>query len=358
MNKGYIRLYRQLQDCWIWIDEESPEKFTRGSAWIDLLLFANHKDKKIRYEDGFRIIKRGQFLTSKRKLAERWMWNRRTVDKFLDLLVKDEMITIECTTKHTLITIVNYSIYQGDESENEPQDTPPTTPQDAPQDAPRSTPRSTPRSSTNNNDNNERSIKEKEIPKGISKKKNFAPPTLEEVKAYCEERKNGIDAQYFTKYIRETLLNTFHQEAKSIAEREISKIVKDEYEATIKVITEREIEQQVKREVDKFMLEDITVGGGWSAPTRTLSRMSYMSELVEKYMTEKASKENLVESAKKAASDSIEKFTSGMKNDINNGIKETFNDVTRRTLTDSVVQMLMASETYQGLANATQKLLK
>ena len=200
MNKGYIRLYRQLQDCWIWIDEESPEKFTRGSAWIDLLLFANHKDKKIRYEDGFRIIKRGQFLTSKRKLAERWMWNRRTVDKFLDLLVKDEMITIECTTKHTLITIVNYSIYQGDESENEPQDTPPTTPQDAPQDAPRSTPRSTPRSSTNNNDNNERSIKEKEIPKGISKKKNFAPPTLEEVKAYCEERKNGIDAQYFIDY--------------------------------------------------------------------------------------------------------------------------------------------------------------
>ena len=28
----------------------------------------------------------------------------------------------------------------------------------------------------------------------------FAPPTLDEVKAYCEERKNGIDAQHFVDY--------------------------------------------------------------------------------------------------------------------------------------------------------------
>ena len=32
------------------------------------------------------------------------------------------------------------------------------------------------------------------------KSKRFTPPTLEEVKAYCEERKNGIDAQYFIDY--------------------------------------------------------------------------------------------------------------------------------------------------------------
>ena len=28
----------------------------------------------------------------------------------------------------------------------------------------------------------------------------FAPPTIDEVKAYCEERKNGIDAQHFVDY--------------------------------------------------------------------------------------------------------------------------------------------------------------
>lgn len=30
--------------------------------------------------------------------------------------------------------------------------------------------------------------------------KRFVPPTLEEVRRYCEERKNGIDAQYFIDY--------------------------------------------------------------------------------------------------------------------------------------------------------------
>lgn len=138
MGTGYIKLYRQLQDCWIWRDEEDPERFTRAQAWIDLLLYANHREKKIRYDDGFKMIRRGQFLTSKRKLAERWMWNRRTVDKFLNLLAKDEMISLECTTKHTLITIVNYDIYQGEGAVNAPQDAP----------------EYTPRSSTNKNDKN------------------------------------------------------------------------------------------------------------------------------------------------------------------------------------------------------------
>lgn len=155
MGTGYIKLYRQLQDCWIWRDEEDPERFTRAQAWIDLLLYANHREKKIRYDDGFKMIKRGQFLTSKRKLAERWMWNRRTVDKFLNLLAKDEMISLECTAKHTLITIVNYDIYQGDGVASAPQDAPRSAPQDAPE--------YTPRSSTNKNDKNVKNDKNNNI---------------------------------------------------------------------------------------------------------------------------------------------------------------------------------------------------
>lgn len=33
-----------------------------------------------------------------------------------------------------------------------------------------------------------------------SKNKKFVPPTLEEIKAYCEERKNNIDPEYFIDY--------------------------------------------------------------------------------------------------------------------------------------------------------------
>ena len=41
-------------------------------------------------------------------------------------------------------------------------------------------------------------INKEDIPKGISKKESrFAPPTLEEVRDYCYERKNNIDASKF-----------------------------------------------------------------------------------------------------------------------------------------------------------------
>ena len=41
-------------------------------------------------------------------------------------------------------------------------------------------------------------IEEKEIYKGADKQRSvFTKPTLDEVRAYCEERKNGIDAQHF-----------------------------------------------------------------------------------------------------------------------------------------------------------------
>ena len=46
-------------------------------------------------------------------------------------------------------------------------------------------------------DKEEDKDKEKEDTKVSSKKKNFEPPNLEQVKAYCEERKNGVDAERF-----------------------------------------------------------------------------------------------------------------------------------------------------------------
>ena len=46
---------------------------------------------------------------------------------------------------------------------------------------------------------NTKELKEKDIDKSISKKKikNIIPPKLEDVINYCNERNNGIDAQYF-----------------------------------------------------------------------------------------------------------------------------------------------------------------
>ena len=110
-TKGYIKLYRDLQDCWIW----QGERFTRGQAWVDLLLMANHRDTKIPFGDHLEIVARGQFITSISKLADKWGWSFNTVKKFLNLLESDNMLTRKSDNSKTLITIVNYGIYQAND---------------------------------------------------------------------------------------------------------------------------------------------------------------------------------------------------------------------------------------------------
>lgn len=111
MHQGYIKVYRQLQDWWLWND---PEPFDKRAAWIDMLLMTNHADKKILFEGNVKTIQKGQFLTSIMKLSQKWKWERKKTTRFLDLLENDGMVTTERTPHGTIITIVNWDKYQCD----------------------------------------------------------------------------------------------------------------------------------------------------------------------------------------------------------------------------------------------------
>jgi len=107
-NKGWISVYRNIQDCWIW--KETP--FSKGQAWIDLLLLTNHEDKKILFDGELITVERGQRITSIRQLADRWGWSRDKVSNFLNLLESDGMLRQTRDKKRTHIVIENYSKYQ------------------------------------------------------------------------------------------------------------------------------------------------------------------------------------------------------------------------------------------------------
>lgn len=107
--EGWIKIYRQIRNHWIWKDKEP---FDKRSAWIDLLLSVNHKSKKIPFENDFIEIERGQTLTSIKQLAERWSWSRHKVSDYLNQLEQDTMIVQIRDTRKTLVSIVNYSKYQ------------------------------------------------------------------------------------------------------------------------------------------------------------------------------------------------------------------------------------------------------
>ena len=110
MIDGWIKTYRKLQESWLWLDKEP---FDKRSAWVDLLLTATHSDKKILFNGELITVKRGQIMTSIRKLAERWKWSYDKTIRFLKLLESDGMLQKESDNCRTLLTIVNYEIYQG-----------------------------------------------------------------------------------------------------------------------------------------------------------------------------------------------------------------------------------------------------
>lgn len=170
MEKGWISLSRKIQESWVW--EDKP--FTKGQAWIDLLLSVNHEEKKFLLGNEIVICERGSMITSVRKLSERWEWSNTKTVNFLNLLENDGMIEQKKDTKKTVLTIVKYSDYQTSIStkktlKRHESDT------------------LTTRERTNNNDNNVNNDNK-------SNSSRFTPPTLEEIRTYCLERKNTVDA--------------------------------------------------------------------------------------------------------------------------------------------------------------------
>lgn len=108
MSYGWISIHRQLQSHWLWDDKP----FSRGQAWIDLLLLANHTDNTFLLGNELFEVQTGSFITSVAKLCNRWGWSNTKVVKFLELLESDGMLTKKSDTKKTVITIVKYGDYQ------------------------------------------------------------------------------------------------------------------------------------------------------------------------------------------------------------------------------------------------------
>lgn len=113
MSKGWIKLHRDIQDHWLYGEKRT---FSKYEAWLDLVMRANHRPNKIVLGNELIEVETGQLITSLRKLGEQWSWSNTKVNHFLTLLSNDGMITYKKDTKKTLITIVKYELYSGNET--------------------------------------------------------------------------------------------------------------------------------------------------------------------------------------------------------------------------------------------------
>lgn len=103
---GWIKIYRELADHWL---AQHPEKL---GWWVLLLLKVAHEDKKVLVGNQLVELKRGQIIASLNFLAELWQTSKRTAERFVELLEKEQMLSRCVSRKVSVITICNYDSYQ------------------------------------------------------------------------------------------------------------------------------------------------------------------------------------------------------------------------------------------------------
>ena len=157
---GWIRLDRAIQDNFLWQEPEALK------LWLYLLMAASLTDKATAFNGKMLTIKRGQLVFGLNAASARLNISVRRLRKYLDWFSADDMIDKRVTNKFSIISITNYSQYQdtGKQQSSKSQATAKQT--------------STTIQVTSN--------KEQSI-----------PPTVDEVRAYCESRGNGIDPEMF-----------------------------------------------------------------------------------------------------------------------------------------------------------------
>jgi len=118
---GWIKLNRKLQLNPLW----TSEPFTRGQAWVDMIMIANSNDGFF-FKRGIRVnVKRGQIGHDIDTLATKWKWSRGKCERFFLMLEMDSQIVRQKSNITTLISISNYETYQSNgKANNKPNDKP------------------------------------------------------------------------------------------------------------------------------------------------------------------------------------------------------------------------------------------
>lgn len=185
MTYGWISIHRKIQQSDIWLDKEP---FDKRSAWIDLIMMANHEDRQVLFDGKFIEVKRGEKITSLRMLSEKWKWSRNKVKRFLKLLESGSMIELKIDHQKTTYKIVNYNVYQNEDLSKRPQ-----------KDHKRTT--DEPQTDTNNNVNNVNNVNNNN---GVGQSElNLDDPKLAELIKLYEDCGFGLISPYSANMLRD-----------------------------------------------------------------------------------------------------------------------------------------------------------
>ena len=171
----FVKISRSILN-WEWYKDANTAR-----VFLHLLIKANYNEGNFKGV----LIKRGEVVTSYKSIADELGITEKNARTAINHLKQTGEVASTKYSKFQVIKLNNYDKFQSSrQADGQASD--------------RQTAGNGQASGNNQRNKESKKLRNKES-NSISTK-NFVPPTLEEVKAYCSERKNNIDAEKFYDY--------------------------------------------------------------------------------------------------------------------------------------------------------------
>lgn len=108
-DKGYIKLFRKLLKSPIWENEKALK------IWLWCLLKATHIERDQLVGQQIIHLEKGQFIFGREKASDELNMTESTVYKYIKLLEKLQMISINSNNKFSVVSIEKWEDYQIEE---------------------------------------------------------------------------------------------------------------------------------------------------------------------------------------------------------------------------------------------------
>jgi predicted transcriptional regulator len=111
MYRGYITVWRKIQDSFFYKDSEYVH------LWVHLLIKACSQDQSFMFAGKRQSLKRGQLLTGLKKLSYETGIEWHKCERILKCLKNENLIEKQNYSKFSVITILNYDEHNEKQSE-------------------------------------------------------------------------------------------------------------------------------------------------------------------------------------------------------------------------------------------------
>lgn len=114
MEIGYIKLYRKITNSFVWTNPNMLK------LWLLCLMKASHKESRFLFNGKEVVVSSGQFVTGRAVIEKEFNEGvsldqqivGRTLWRWLKKFENEQMLSINSTTKYSVITINNWADYQ------------------------------------------------------------------------------------------------------------------------------------------------------------------------------------------------------------------------------------------------------